>query len=94
MIGSLSMAGAGVATATDYDKSSDGKEVADFCVNNNEVSNQNSSGLVNALNGLNIAILGTASPTNAVQQSCAVDHSAAVNDDLTADQALLELLGG
>jgi hypothetical protein len=83
MIGSLSMAGAGVASATDYGNGTDDKKTGDTgtCVNNIAPETGNSEGLLGSLLGLNlnnnaIAILGNASATQVVQQSCAVGDGA------------------
>ncbi|MFE0451961.1 hypothetical protein ACFW2D_11815 [Streptomyces sp. NPDC058914] len=71
MIGSLSMAGAGVASATDYDKKDGGDDVRQ-CVQGADQSHESeASGLI-AVNLAveNIGLLGNASQQNTQQNIC------------------------
>ncbi|MFH8800594.1 hypothetical protein ACH4F6_13500 [Streptomyces sp. NPDC017936] len=91
MIGSLSMAAAGAASATDYGK--DGKDQPGFCVNNNE-TDASVSGLIPILNNVNLSLLGGSAPVNATQQSCVVgDNSFSGNHgEIESDNDLLDLI--
>ncbi|MFD7132765.1 hypothetical protein [Streptomyces sp. NPDC059894] len=109
MIGSLTMVGAGVASAADGHRSttdsgyrSDTKDTKDTksdgatkqCVNYAEVnSDSSSSGLVNALNNVNVNILGFSSEKPTLQQSCSIgDNSTSGNLNANGGDSLLDLL--
>ncbi|MFF3504165.1 hypothetical protein [Streptomyces sp. NPDC003247] len=108
MIGSLTMVGAGVASAADGHRTtdsgyrSDSKDTKDTksdgatkqCVNYAEVDNSaHSSGLVNALNNVNVNILGYSSNKPTVQQSCSIgDNSTSGNLNANGQDSLLDLL--
>ncbi|MFJ4621430.1 hypothetical protein [Streptomyces sp. NPDC088812] len=106
MIGSLTMVGAGVASAADGHRSttdsgyrSDTKDTKSDgatkqCVNYAEVNNDtSSSGLVNALNNVNVNILGFSSEKPTLQQSCSIgDNSTSGNLNANGGDSLLDLL--
>ncbi|MFI9544961.1 hypothetical protein ACIHAR_13685 [Streptomyces sp. NPDC052016] len=97
MIGSLSMAGAGVASATDYAKSTDGGDDVRQCLQNAQAGNQEAGGLISALNNLNVNVLGVQTISNSAQNSCVIgDNSFSANfNEVEADRndaGLLNLL--
>ncbi|MFE9624388.1 hypothetical protein [Streptomyces sp. NPDC006527] len=97
MIGSLSMAGAGVASATDYGKSTDGGDDIRQCLQKAEAGNEEAGGLISALNNLNVNVLGVQTISNTAQNSCVIgDDSFSANfSSVEADEndgGLLNLL--
>jgi hypothetical protein len=102
MIGSLSMVGAGVASATDYDSDHGKDEQTRTCAQSAEQGNAaEASGLIAVNVALqNVGLLGNASQQNTAQQSCvngdgsASWNAAAVESEQGGGNGILNILSG